>query len=275
MSEDNVEVRAKEIGWVPQEQYKGDPERWVDASTFVKNSETVLPIIRSQYQKSLGELTNVRTELAAEKAARANLESSVDDLKKFHQEFTGQRVKEARDKLIRDIAEARKAEDPEAEIRLTTQLEDLRETTAAAKAEEKKVVTTTVQRTEAQPDPVVTAWVAENPWYLNDQGKQDIAVGIGLRLAQQGMKGRPLMDAIKVQMEAQGHLDTNVRTQHVDRTLGSRATGNNGGGNSSSYESLPADAKAQCDKDGAKFVGSKLYPDINSWRKYFVDLYNA
>ena len=33
--EDDAVVKAKEKGWLPQEEFQGNPEDWVDAKTFV------------------------------------------------------------------------------------------------------------------------------------------------------------------------------------------------------------------------------------------------
>jgi hypothetical protein len=36
------------MGWTAKEKFRGDPERWVDAATFVKNGEESLPILRER-----------------------------------------------------------------------------------------------------------------------------------------------------------------------------------------------------------------------------------
>ena len=32
----DVEARAREMGWKPQEEFHGDPSRWVDAEAYVE-----------------------------------------------------------------------------------------------------------------------------------------------------------------------------------------------------------------------------------------------
>lgn len=274
---DDIEVRAKEMGWVPQDKWTGPPEKWTEAAAFVEHGETVLPIIRSQYQKSLGELTTVRSELAAEKAARAEIEGSVEELKKFHQEFTANRVKEAREKIIRELAEARRENDTEAEVRLTTDLEELRTTAAQAATEATTKKEPVVERkTELTIDPTTQQWMNENPKFRDDLEWQALSFGVAAKMRQEGNKdtGRAFLDAVAARTEERFG-NSGVRRDIVDRTLGSRNSGTNGGGSSSDYNSLPSEAKAQCDKEGAKFIGSKAYPDEASWRKYYVGLYNS
>lgn len=45
------EAEAKEYGWVPQEQFKGDAEKWRPAEEFVRRGEEILPIVRKQNEK--------------------------------------------------------------------------------------------------------------------------------------------------------------------------------------------------------------------------------
>ena len=46
-----VEQEARTLGWVPAEEFKGDPNRWVDAETFVERGHTVMPILRKNNER--------------------------------------------------------------------------------------------------------------------------------------------------------------------------------------------------------------------------------
>jgi hypothetical protein len=42
------ESEARQQGWMPQEEFKGDPDRWTDAETFVRRADEVLPILKKR-----------------------------------------------------------------------------------------------------------------------------------------------------------------------------------------------------------------------------------
>lgn len=44
----DFETEARSHGWTDAEAFKGDPERWVDAETFVKRADEVLPLLKKR-----------------------------------------------------------------------------------------------------------------------------------------------------------------------------------------------------------------------------------
>lgn len=83
----SIEDRAKEMGWRPLSEFKGDESRFVDAETFVKKGEEVLPIIKANARKAEAELADMRATFA--------------EFKKYHSQ-TEQR---AYQRAIRDLEE--------------------------------------------------------------------------------------------------------------------------------------------------------------------------
>lgn len=45
---DPVVEKAKGMGWVPKEDFRGDPERWTPADKFVERGENILPIVKER-----------------------------------------------------------------------------------------------------------------------------------------------------------------------------------------------------------------------------------
>lgn len=41
-------AEAKQHGWTPKEDFKGDPARWVDAETFVAKADEVMPLLKKK-----------------------------------------------------------------------------------------------------------------------------------------------------------------------------------------------------------------------------------
>lgn len=44
----DYEAEARQHGWTPKEEFKGDPTRWADAETFVKRADEVMPLLKKK-----------------------------------------------------------------------------------------------------------------------------------------------------------------------------------------------------------------------------------
>ena len=61
--EQTIEERASAMGWSPQENFKGDPERWVDAETYVKRGEEFIPFLQADKRKLTQDVEALRGKL--------------------------------------------------------------------------------------------------------------------------------------------------------------------------------------------------------------------
>lgn len=59
----SAEAKAREMGWVPKEEYRGDPSGWRDADEFVRRGEEVLPIVRSNLDRERKRTAELQTKL--------------------------------------------------------------------------------------------------------------------------------------------------------------------------------------------------------------------
>lgn len=229
MSERNFEAEAKAEGWVPQEQFKGDSSKWVDAETFVKRGEEILPIVNAKNRK----LTETVEELR----------KTVDDLKlgnsqfrEFH-EKTVAKERQERDAAIAQLEAVRKKAvtdgDGETFDRAEKRIQELR-----------------AQPVKAELSPAQRAWLAENPWYQSDKKLRALADAMSDDLAAErpDLVGRKefLDELTKRVKEEMPHKFENPNRQRsvVENTPPSGS----GNGKAKTYESLPADAKAACDR---------------------------
>lgn len=280
MSEENLEKRAKDMGWTSREDYKGDPDRFVDAETYVTRAETVMPILKKTNENLRGELTTVRTELNSVKSALAESKAAMKDFADFQSQITEDRVKAAKASLTRELVAAKREGNVEDEIRLQDEI-SLLNSKAQAAAEEraaKRVEPKAPPEPKGHDDPVFQAWIGENPWYLQDTEKRQITQGIALAIRSTpetaNLVGRPFLDLVKQRVEKV--FGTNGGEGSVDRVEGGRGTSQYGGGNGRSYADLPADAKAQVAKDAPKFVGeNKLFKDMKGWQEHYAKQYFA
>ena len=56
----NYEEKALEMGWVPQDKWTGDPDKWTDARSYVERGEQILPILRANNRRLQDDLLTMR-----------------------------------------------------------------------------------------------------------------------------------------------------------------------------------------------------------------------
>lgn len=74
----DYEKEAREMGWVPETEFKGEKDRWKPADQFVQDGERILPIVRSQLKREREEREREKADFAKrterlEKMAEENL----------------------------------------------------------------------------------------------------------------------------------------------------------------------------------------------------------
>jgi DNA-directed RNA polymerase len=131
-----VQARALEMGWIPPERYKGDPERFIDADAFVERGETILPIVKKRAEKLEAELAALRGRVSKQdELLKANAEAMAA-LEDYHTKETKRKIQAAREGWKAEIKRASEADDHEALAEATDQLTQLNaEVLAAEKAE--------------------------------------------------------------------------------------------------------------------------------------------
>ena len=163
----DTEERARAMGWVPQEDFRGDSERWVDAETFLDRGENIMPILKER-------LTKFEKE---NKLSTQKLEKATKDLETFvaHHKQT---YKRAYDNAFRDLEskkrEAVSAGDTDAYDTLQQEHDDL----------QKEVDDLREQQAPQQvpESPAFQSWLEANPWYSTDADMQTFVDGVAANL---------------------------------------------------------------------------------------------
>ena len=81
-----VEQRAVETGWRPLTEWTGAPDRWVDAETWVRRGEEMLPILKANNRKLEQELARTRSEISQLVQSVQEGQESIKALKEYHDE---------------------------------------------------------------------------------------------------------------------------------------------------------------------------------------------
>ena len=262
-----LETEAREMGWLPEAEFRGKKDRWVDAKTFVEKGHTVLPIVLEHNKRMQAELGRTNAEAREMRETLKATNAAIKALQESHDADVQAQVKAARQDVLTQLKAAKAAGDTNAEVDLTDQLTQL----TAAEREAKRPAET-VERSAPALDPVFAAWCAQNPWYGVDVLKTSIADGVAKKLRQDGERtvGAAFMKLVEDGM-AKILEPTNPRAGKVEGST-PRGSGSNG----KSYDDLPADAKAICDSQAKQFslVGAnRAHKDMASWRKSYASTY--
>ncbi len=270
----DVEKEAKQMGWVPKEDFRGDQERWVDAQTFYDRGQQVLPIIKKDRERLSAEVQAVRGELTTTQQLLSGALDSLTEFKKYHDETAKREYERALSKLKSDKKAALKEGDTDAVVEIDDAIATLREESAAPAAPQPEKPPTKIDYTQT---PWFQDWYRDNSvWYGKDAERTDYAhmVTPGIRQQHPNLTGKEFLDKVTTEVEKRF---TAPRRNGADRVEGSRGGATQSGRNGKSYDDLPAEAKVACDKFAGKLVGTgKAYKTEKEWRsKYTNDYFGA
>jgi hypothetical protein len=264
MPEDNVtnettpDVRheAESQGWVPKERFRGNESDWVDADTFVKRGREILPILRKNNENLIKDLNNTKEQLK-------EFREAAEEFKKFQRESYERKASDY-EKRIQEIRESRAQAisdgDGQKVNALDDALDEAKESFKEAKQAVKDVVATkepVEDTTSTSIDPGLQVWLDRNTWFGQDRRMTSMVNGIGesLRLEFPGLKGQPFLDKLDeaIAEEFPNKFGNKKKNSGSPVESGSGRQGR-ASSNAQSYDNLPPDAKAACDR----FVKQKL-----------------
>ena len=273
MPEAQVVDAARAMGWKPQEEFRGDTSKWVDAETFVSRGEHFLPIIKADRDRAQAAADDLRGRLDETNRLLAASQESIEELKKFHTADTERQVAKARKDLVAQLREARESGDVEGEVAAQSEITRIDVALAAPKPASPPAAS---PPPAAAVDPAFAAWEGANPWFRTDARKHALAMGIGAELRADpknaSLVGRAFYDKITEEVEA--YLAPTGR--EVSKVAGGRPSGGKGGGTTvvRSYDDLPADAKAACDTYSRKLVGpGRAFKSAEAWQTHYAAKY--
>jgi hypothetical protein len=253
----DVRHEAESQGWVPKERFRGNESDWVDADTFVKRGREILPILRKNNENLIKDLNNTKEQLK-------EFREAAEEFKRFQRESYERKASDY-EKRIQDIKESRAQAitdgDGQKVNALDDALDEAKENFKEAKQAVKDVAATKepVEDTSTSIDPGLQVWLDRNTWFGQDRRMTSMVNGIGesLRLEFPGLKGQPFLDKLDEAIAEEfpnkfgGNKKKNSGSSPVESGSGRQSRGSS---NAQSYDNLPPEAKAACDR----FVKQKL-----------------
>jgi hypothetical protein len=240
----HVESEARQFGWVPVEEFRGNKESWVDADAFVKRGKEINPILRKNNERLMTELNSTKSQIA-------ELRAATEEFKKFQQETFAKKEVELRTELETLKIQKKQAireGDGDLAVDLDDQIDTVREN--ITESQKAKVEAARVPEPVQQPvPPEVGEWMDSNSWYSKDSKMRAATDAVASQIVkdQPWLAGKAFLDALDRELSntfSEEKLGKRVkpRSPVEGSTTPSKSSGKQ------SFDNLPSEAKVAADK---------------------------
>lgn len=243
---DEIEEKAISQGWVPEEQWKGDPEKWRPAKEFVERGENIIPILKDRLNKLEEELQ------LALKVNKAEIEA----VKKAT-------LEQAKKDYEKQLADLRKQKFE------AVQSGDVEEYT---KIEQKEKTLKQPEEVKPTETPVFTEWKSKNSWYNTDNDLTDWAEFVAAKIHKENpnMEERAFYESVASRVKAQfPDKFTNPNRDKADMAEGGGAKPS--GGKKKNWADLPDSAKSAYSRLSKKFEAKGRKLDKDTYVKEYFE----
>lgn len=268
---EQLEIEAREMGWVPQDEWNGNPDEWRDAQEFVERGKNILPIVRAHNKQLRQDLLTSNKELATLKETLKNTQRAVEALRKNYDADTKRQVEQARQELKQQIRQAREIGDVDTEFDLQDKLDELRQSESQSQ-EDHGVDNPTPSQQEIPPE--VTSWQAEHSWFgdqstLENVQRTQSMIWVMNQMRQRGdtTTGTKFLDNALTELERMEGKSPTRRTSKVEPGR------NSGAQTGRKFLTLSQEAKNICHADTERFVGpGKMFKTEKEWEDHFASM---
>lgn len=172
-----VELEARDAGWVPEDEYKGDKSKWVDAGEFVRRGSLFKKIDSQSRQLK-------------------DMARAIQDIQALHSKSREAEYKKALVQVRAEKKAALEDGDADAVIEADERMEMLRD----AQREE---VVQPVQTSDGTDHPEFMSWVSRNSWYETNKGMKAFADAVGTELRATGMSPTEVLRNVEKQVRTE------------------------------------------------------------------------
>ena len=242
--------RATSMGWIPKEQFKGDESRWRPADEYVQRADELMPIMKSQMSKYEQKIAQQEAEITGLKTNLTAQEETAQKLVKMSEKAQKMAYERAKKDIIAQQAQAVKDGDADKWQELETQKESLERP--------EEIVIEKPPPPQPAVNPSFEQFKASNSWFDKDEDMTIYANSYGAVVKEKNptMTYEQILGEVERKVkEVFPHKFENPNRQaptSVDTGTPVLTTPKK-----QSYESLPDDAKAQCDSLVAQKILTK------------------
>lgn len=196
-----IELRASEEGWVPEEEWTGNKEKWRPAKEFLDRGELFKKI--DDQNRTVKELKR-----------------ALDDMKRHHVSVRETEYARALQALKLQKKTALDEGDSATVIRLDDQID-------LVKVEQSRLAQVAQQPQVEELAPQFVRWVDQNKWYETNQPMKAYADALGRDLAAAGMKPEDVLKEVEKQVKQE--FPNKFRNANRDKPNNVEGSSNKGG----------------------------------------------
>ena len=228
--ENSIEQEAKAQGWVPQDEFKGDPSKWRSAEEFVERGKQITPILKERNEKLVRDIERLNSKLESQGEA-------VQELIQYYSKAEQRAYQKAFNELKTKQREAVEIGDTAAYEAAEREIDELTKTPPPQPK---------APKAQNEPPAEYFDFLEENKWYAEDRELAEYADFIGTRLVGTVKSNKDFYAEVAKRVKARF-------PEKFDNPKRSTAQAVEGAGSppkakGRGYNDLPADAKAQCDR---------------------------
>jgi hypothetical protein len=236
-----VELRAQEQGWVPQEQWDGDPDQWRPAKEFLDRGELFKKI--DDQSRTIKE---VRKALA--------------DMQKHNAKLAEVEYKRAYETLKQQKKDALLEGDAEAVIDIDEKMDLVRD----AQKQAAQAVPEIPADAAEQIHPVFNAWQEKNSWYNANRAMRAFADRVG---AEAAARGASVTDVLAiVEREVKKEFAEKFTNPNRAKAPGVEGSSTKGGSKKDTFE-LTADERRVAERFVKQIPGMTMEKYVDDLRK--------
>ncbi len=242
-----VEARAREMGWVPQDEFRGDADNWRPADEFVKRGEEFIPFIKADRDKYKRELDGLKGKVSG-------LEEKYRDKIERMERMNAIALEEQEQNLRREYASRKRQAVAEGDT----------ETYDALDKQEQQALSDLSEKTK-QPEPkgkddtpalpahvqeTVDAWVADNQWFKSDAEMQAVASAHHGKLLNDkpGLTLEENLNEVREYVKSKYPEKFGVKQEQRGSPIEPGSRGGSNGSGQSLWSKLPKEAKEQAER---------------------------
>lgn len=246
-----LEARAKRMGWVPQEDYRGPKDNWRSAGEFIAHGEAELPILKERNRKLDDQVAKLEKKLG-------DLDGTIKEFAEHHSKVEQRAHARAVKELKTEQRKAVEEGDTATFDKLGQEIDDL----------SKEVQKPAEKKESPDDDPAFKGWTGDNSWYNDDIDLTVYADQAAPVIARKtGLTGRPFYDAVTEAVKAKFPNNfTNTRREKPSAVEGAGDMAEPKKGGEKTFNDLPPEAKAACKRFVAQgLVTKEQYLNDYEW----------
>lgn len=267
-----TEAKARRMGWVPKDEFRGDPDRWRPADEFVERGTNMLPIVQEQYRRLDSRYAEMEKRFADSQQALIDL---TERARKADERAYQRAMRDIEAKRQAAVASADTEAFREAE-REMRELQDgqgvaVREKPQQTRAQAPQPPEPRAPTQQEGPAPEVLAFIRENPWFESDHDAQQDATAIATAMRQRE-PSRPLSEVLAATRDKMKRLRPEL-FENARRAAPASVTPSSGEtrrpANPRSFENLPAEVRKEYDRYSRVLAGKGKPLTKEEWAGYY------